>query len=142
MSNVSFERAARNTNQKIRPLTNTGLGLNDQSHGIFIQNLAHELLRDLAGAKAVEPVSHVNRGAMADLEYLAEELFQPQVNDGSIDGQNSRGNLGGYGLASADKAVAEGRSYAEPPLSLFIKSTILDRNLLPTVQTSEDAYSL
>ena len=89
-------------------LTDISLVLGDHSHCVVIKGLTHELLGDLATAKAVKPVGHVDCGTLAQIEYVAEELLELGVNDRNVDGQDARDNLGRKRLASADEAVAEG----------------------------------
>lgn len=57
--------------------------------------MTHELLRDLASTETVELLGHVNRGTFADDEDLAKEFVELGVDDGRIDRQETRGNLGG-----------------------------------------------
>ena len=68
-----------------RELTNIGLVLGEHPHRLLIKRMTHELLGNLASAKTVKLVGHVNCGTLADIEYLAQELLQLRVNDWSID---------------------------------------------------------
>lgn len=87
----------------------------------------------------VKLLGHVDCGALANIEYVAEEPLELGVNDWCVDGQDTRGNLGRKRLASTDKAVTEGRGCEESWVSLHVKPTKLFRDLLPTVQIPEDA---
>lgn len=136
---MSLKRTAGHQNRINRVLTDIGLVLGEHSHCVIIKGLTHELLGDLASAKTVKPLGHVDCGTLANIEYVAEELLELGVNDGSVDGQDTRGNLGRKRLASADEAVAEGRGCGELWVSLQVKPTNLSRDLLPTVQIPEDA---
>ena len=111
---MSVRSAAGQLHRVDRVLTDIGFILSQHSHRIVIQVLTHELLGDLPGAKTVQIVGHVDRGTLANLEYFAQELLKLGVDDGSINGQYTRGNLGSKCLASANKAVAEGRGCEEP----------------------------
>lgn len=75
--------------------------------------MTHKLLGDLASAKTVKLLGHVDCGTLANIEYVAEEPLKLGVNDGSVDRQDTRGDLGRKRLASADEAVAVGRGYRE-----------------------------
>lgn len=116
-----------------------GLVLSQHSHCLVIKGLTHELLGDLASAKTVKPIGHVDCGTLANIEYVPEELLELWVNDGSVDGQGTRGNLGRKRLASAGEAVAEGRGCGDSRVSLQVKPIERYRDLLPTVQIPEDA---
>ncbi len=83
--------------------------------------MTHELLRDLASAKTVKPVGHIDCRTLADIEYVAEELLELGVNDGSVNGQDTGGNLGRKRFASANKAVTVGRGCSESWMSLEVK---------------------
>ena len=87
----------------------------------------------------MKPVGHVDCGTLADIEYVAEELLELGVDDGSVNGQDTGSNLGRKRLASANKAVAVGRGCEESWMSLQVKPTKIYRDLLPTVQIPEDA---
>lgn len=106
---MSIKHAAGHQNQINEVLTDIGLILGEHSHHVIIKGLTHELLRDLASAKTVKPIGHVDCGALANIEHIADELLEFGVNDGSVDRQDTRGNLGRKCLASADEAVAVGR---------------------------------
>lgn len=93
-------------------LTDVGLILCNSCHQIVIEGLAHELLRDLPGAEMVELLRQVDGGALANLEDIPDKPLELGVNDGSVDGQQTRSNLGRERLASADEAIAEGRGCA------------------------------
>ncbi len=69
----------------------------------------------------MKPVGHVDCGALADIEYVAEELLELGVNDGGVNGQDTGGNLGRERLVSANKAVAVGRGCSESWMSLAVK---------------------
>jgi hypothetical protein len=66
-------------------------------------------------------ISHVDCGALANIKDFAEELLELRVNDRSVNGQKTRGNLGGKCFASADEAVTIGRSCEESWVSLHVK---------------------
>ena len=61
----------------------------------------------------VKFLGYIDCGTLADIEYVAEKLLQLGVNHGSVYWQDTRGNLGGKRLASANEAVTEGRGYRE-----------------------------
>lgn len=98
---------ASNTSQGI--LTDVGFVLREHSYNIVIEGGAHELFRDLARTETVELFGHVDSGTFANGENLVEEFLKLGMNDGSINWQEARSNLGRESLASADKAIAKGR---------------------------------
>lgn len=69
----------------------------------------------------VKPVGHVDCGTLADIEYVAEELLELRVNDGSVNGQDTGSNLGRKRLASANKVVTVGRGCGESWMSLQVR---------------------
>lgn len=103
---MSLRNSAGNQHWVNRVLTDAGLILSEHSHLIIIEGFAHKLLGDLASAKSVKFLSHVDGGTLADIEHFGEELFELWVNDGSVDGKETRSNLGRECLASADEAIA------------------------------------
>jgi hypothetical protein len=92
-----------------RILTYVGLVFGEHSHHVVIEGSSHELLRDLAGTETVKLLGHVDSGAFADNKYVAKEFLKLGMNDGSINRQETRSNLGRESLPSAHEAVAEGR---------------------------------
>ena len=105
---MSLKRAAGHQNRINKVLTDIGLVLGKYSHCVIIKGFTHQLLRDLASAKMVKLIGHVDCGTLANIEYVTEKLLELRVNNGSVEGQDTRGNLGRKRLASADEAVAEG----------------------------------
>ena len=105
---VSLTSAGEHRNLIDRVLTDICLVLGEHPHYLVTKGLAHELLRDLARAKTVKPIGHVHCGTLADIKYVAEELLELGVNNGSVNGQDTGSNLGRKRLASANKAVTVG----------------------------------
>ena len=98
------------------------LVLGEHSHYLVTKRLTHELLRDLATAKTMKSIGHVDCGTLADFEYVAEELLELRVNDGGVNGQDAGSNLGRNCLSSANKAVAIRRGCGESWMSLQMKA--------------------
>lgn len=136
---MSLTSAGGHRNFINRVLTDICLVLGEHSHYLVTKGLTHELLRDLASAKTVKRVGHVDCGTLADNEYVAEKFLELRVNDGSVNGQDTGSNLGRKRPASANKAVAVGRGCGGSWMSLPVKPTKILRDLLPTVQIPEDA---
>ena len=86
--------------------------------------MTHELLRNLASAKTMKLFGHVDCGALANLEYVAKELLELGVNDGCVNRQFARSNLGRKRLASTDEALAEGRGCGERSCMVSIQVTL------------------
>lgn len=83
--------------------------------------MTHKLLGDLASAKMMKLLGHVDCGTLAHIEDVAEEPLELRVNDRAVDGQETRCNLGRKRLSSADETVAEGRGCGKLWVSLQIK---------------------
>lgn len=75
-------------------LTDVGLVLGEHSHHVVVESYTHELLGDLAGTETVKLLGHVHRGTLADFEDVAKELLELGVDDGGINRQETRSNLG------------------------------------------------
>lgn len=95
-------------------LTDVGLVFREHSYNVVIEGGAHELFRDLACTETVKLLGHVDSGTFANGENVAKEFLKLGVNDGSINWEESRRNLGRQSFASTDKAVAEGRGADSP----------------------------
>ena len=91
---MSLGRAAGNQYQCNRVHTNLRLVLGKPCHCLVIKDLTHELLRDLAGAKVVEFLGYIDCRTLANVEYVAKELFELRMNYRSVYRQNTGGNLG------------------------------------------------
>lgn len=107
-------------------LTDIGLVLSNHSHCFIIKGLTHELLGNLTSAKTMKLLGHVDCRTLANIEYVANELLELGMNDGSIDRQFARSNLGRKRLASADKTLTEGRGCGERSCMVSVQVTLCE----------------